>query len=515
MRPQGIPVPEGCVATEFRSIEDAVRGIEKSTYEIQTESRLVYSGLKQEQNIAEVLEKYAWLYNPETVRRVEETYRAETDPENKERLRRVYYYLLDGCVGQQTAPQEDDLVSFEAGATVEIDGERIPYHNVLVLIAGEPDFERRTRLREASLGIVEVTNPKRLEILRASLATLADEFGHANYTAYNAEKQRIDYSLLRSRLENFLSETEETYAALMGRWVEETTGRRLGEIGSHHFSYISRVPQYDEYFRKDGLLGAYERTLSGLSLDPASQKNIHIDKEERATKNPRARCYAPDPPEEVHLLIKPVGGLEDYMAFFHEAGHAQHFGNEDPALDYVERAVSTSNALTEVYSFLLEHLTQNRAWLTGIVGLPEETARGVAYHAELAELFLVRRYAAKLAYELDFYEDPLEDNRNRQLYATTLSGATRFAYASQNYLNDMDPGYYSADYLRAWITEAVLRRYLADTYGQSWFTSPEAGELLRGLWATGESKENEDVARTLGCKPFDTSCLVDQFLGLA
>ena len=115
------------MATEFRSVEGAVRGIEKSAYEIQTESRLVYSGLKREQNIAEVLEKYAWLYNPETVRRVEETYRAETDPENKERLRRVYYYLLEGYIGQRTAPQEDELVSFEANATVEVDGERIPY----------------------------------------------------------------------------------------------------------------------------------------------------------------------------------------------------------------------------------------------------------------------------------------------------------------------------------------------------------------------------------------------------
>ena len=118
MRPQGIPAPEGCVATEFRSIEDAVRGIEKSAYEIQTESRLFYSGLKREQNIAAVLEKYAWLYNPETVRRVEETYRAETNPENKERLRRIYYYLLEGYLGHQTALQEDELVSFEAGATV-------------------------------------------------------------------------------------------------------------------------------------------------------------------------------------------------------------------------------------------------------------------------------------------------------------------------------------------------------------------------------------------------------------
>ena len=514
MQPHSISALEGRVATESRSIEDVIKGIKEGTYEIQTESRLAYSGLKQQQNIAGVLETYAWLYSLETVRRTGEAYRAETDPENRERLRRVYHHLLEGYTGRQTAPLDDELVSFEAAVTVEVDGESIPYHNVPVLIASEHDIERRNRLQEAALRVVEESNPKRLEILRTSLATLEDEFGFDSYTAYNAEKKRINYSLLRSRMEDFLSETEETYAVLMGRWVEETTGRRLGELGSHHFSYISRVPQYDEHFRKDRLLEAYGRTLSGMGLDPASQKNIHIDTEERPTKNPRARCYAPDPPEEVHLLIKPVGGLEDYMAFFHEAGHAQHFGNEDPALDYVERAVSTSNALTEIYSFLLEHLTQNRAWLTGVAGLPEETAREVAYHAELTELYFVRRYAAKLAYELDFFEDPLEEDRNRKLYASTLSAATRFVYAPENYLNDMDPGYYSADYLRAWITEAMLRRHLEDTCGEDWFARPEAGELLRGLWATGESKENEQVARMIGYEPFDTTYLAEQFLGL-
>src|SRR5215211_2131471 len=237
MRPQGTSSPEGCVATEYRSIEEAVRGIRASTYEIQTESRLAYSGLKREQNITEILQKYAWLYNLETVRRVKETYRAETDPENKERLRRVYYYLLEGHIGQQTAPLEDALVSFEAGATVEVGGESIPYHDVPVLIASEHDFERRNRLREASLGVVEEGNGGRLEILRTVLATLADGFGHNSYTAYNAEKKRIDYTLLRSRMESLLSETQETYEALMNLWVEETTGRRLGEIDSHHFSY--------------------------------------------------------------------------------------------------------------------------------------------------------------------------------------------------------------------------------------------------------------------------------------
>jgi hypothetical protein len=502
------------VAAKFRSVENAIRGIKESTYEIQTESRLAYSGIKREQNITAVLEKYAWLYNLDTVRRIEEAYREESDPENKERVRRVYYHLLGGYIEQQIAPLEDALVSFEANATVQVDDESIPYHNVPVLIAGEHDFGRRDRLREASLSVVEETNPQRLEILRTTLTTLAGEFRQDSYTAYNAQKKRIDYGLLRQRMQDFLSETEETYTALMGRWTEEMTGRRPGEIGSHHFSYISRVPQYDEYFREDRLLEAYQQTLSGLGIDPASQENIHIDAEERATKNPRARCYAPDPPYEVHLLIKPVGGLEDYMAFFHEAGHAQHFGNEDPTLDYVARAVSTSYALTEVYSFLLEHLTQNRVWLTRVAGLPEQTARDAAYHAGLAELYLIRRYAAKLAYELDLFENPLEERRNRGLYATKLAAATHFVYAPQNYLNDMDPGYYSADYLRAWITEAMLRRHLEDTYGEDWFARPEAGAFLRDLWATGEKEENEDVARMIGCHPFDTSYLVEQFLGL-
>jgi hypothetical protein len=502
------------MAIERHPIEDIIKGIKESTYEIQTESRLAYSGLKEEQDITRVLEKYAWLYNLNTVQDAREAHRTESDPENKERLRRVYYYLLEGYLERQTAPLEDQLVSFEIGATVEVDGEKIPYHNVPALIAGEPDFDRRNRLRKASLAVVEESNPKRLAITRTWLATLANEFGYENYTTYNSEKKRIDYGLLRSRMEDLLSETEETYAALMNQWTKKTTGRRLGEIGNHHFSHISRMPQYDRYFGKDKLLEVYKRTLLGMRIDPGTQKNIHIDTAERPTKNPRARCYAPDPPEEVHLLIKPIGGLDDYSAFFHEAGHAQHFGNEDSELDYVDKAISTSYALTEIYSFLMQYLTQNRAWLREVVGVPEETAREVVHYTRLAGLFLVRRYAAKLRYELDFFEDPLNEGRNQELYATTLSAATRFLYPPENYLNDMDPGYYSADYLRAWITESMLRHYLESTYGKRWFAHHEAGTFLRGLWATGESRENEDITRMVSCEPFDIAYLVEQFLGL-
>ena len=500
------------MGTGARPIEEIVEGIRSSTYELETERRLVGVGLKNDQNIAGILEKYAWLYEPETVQRMGEACLQEADSKEKERLRRVYHHLLEGCLVRQTAEKEDEVVSIEMGATVEVDGRSIPYHDVPVLITEEPDFERRDRLQDAVLSVVKQTNPERLDVVRTRLAALAEMFGYESYTAYNGEKKRLDYALLRSCMEYFLTRTAETYEVLMGEWVEEAIGRKWGEIGDHHLSHLNRMPHYDHYFRKDRLLGVYERTLAGLGLELGSQNNIHLDTADRPTKNPRAHCYLPDPPREVHLVIKPVGGFEDYAAFLHEAGHAQHFANVDPELDYVYRALPTSYAHTEVYAFLVEYLTMNRLWLVEVVGLPEEIALGVVRRKKLVEFFYTRRYAAKLGYELDFYEDPLDEARNRNLYADALSKATRFLVPAQNYLNDVDPGYYSADYLRAWITEAMLRNHLESTYGEGWFAHPEAGAFLRELWAAGESRENEDVARLLGYEPFDTTYLAEQFL---
>jgi hypothetical protein len=77
-------------------VESTIRGIRDSTYEFATEDRLAGAGLKAEQNLSGVLEKYAWLYEPGTVHRMQEAYHSQEHNYTKERLRRAYYYLLDG-----------------------------------------------------------------------------------------------------------------------------------------------------------------------------------------------------------------------------------------------------------------------------------------------------------------------------------------------------------------------------------------------------------------------------------
>src|ERR1700760_1375230 len=71
-------------------------------------------------------------------------------------------------------------------------------------------------------------------------------------------------------------------------------------------------------------------TLSELGFDLAAATNIKLDLDDRPQKSPRACVIASDPPNVVHLITRAQGGLHDYQAFLHEAGHALHYGGGGP-----------------------------------------------------------------------------------------------------------------------------------------------------------------------------------------
>ena len=92
-------------------------------------------------------------------------------------------------------------------------------------------------------------------------------------------------------------------------------------------------------------------------------------------------------------------------------------------------------------------------------------------------------------------------------YSERLTEATGIRYPRENYLSDMDSGFYSADYLRAWIRSAQLRRFLVGEVGEDWWRRPETGERLRELWREGTRPTSEEIASRLGYTPFDTGPL--------
>jgi len=212
----------------------------------------------------------------------------------------------------------------------------------------------------------------------------------------------------------------------------------------------------------------------------------------------------------VHLITRAQGGLSDYQAFMHEAGHALHYAGVDPRLPYTFRSISRDHALTEIYSYIFEAVTREPGWHALHFGLSDGQAEESAQATVFLEALLYRRYTAKLRYELGFWSAFDEERgRSERDYSTLLTEATGIRYDPRNYLSDMDSGFYSADYLRAWIRSAQLRMVLLREVGDDWWRNERTGEILRELFLEGTRPTSEEIAARIGYDPLDTGPLVE------
>jgi hypothetical protein len=296
---------------------------------------------------------------------------------------------------------------------------------------------------------------------------------------------------------------------LCDKWFERLLGPERAETPTAaHVSYIRRLSPLEPIYTKERALEVCLATLDMLGFDIANEKNIRLDLDDRPQKNPRACVIASDPPKIVHLITRAQGGLHDYQAFLHEAGHALHYAGVDPALPYTFRRLARDHALTEIYSYILEAISREPGWHAEHFGLSDAEAAENAEATSFVEGLLYRRYTAKLRFELDFWNRYGESGPTADGYAETLTAATGIAYRRDAFLSDMDSGFYSADYLRAWIRSAQLRTYLEREVGEDWWRRAETGERLRELFREGTRPTSEEIAARLGFEPLDTRPLL-------
>ena len=77
----------------------------------------------------------------------------------------------------------------------------------------------------------------------------------------------------------------------------------------------------------------------------------------------------------------------------------------------------------------------------------------------------------------------------------------------------MDPGFYCANYLRAWALEAKLRREMTERFGETWFEQSEAGVFLKGLWSQGQRLDADELAAEVTGSGLDFGVMADEALG--
>src|SRR5881227_2347901 len=327
--------------------------------------------------------------------------------------------------------------------------------------------------------------------------------------ARNEEEKGVSLRELEAALAQASERSTAAYVLLRDRWFERLLGPEREHVpSSYHVAYLRRLSPLASTYTKDRAVEVCIDTVKWLGFDLENDPNIRLDLDDRPQKSPRACVIPSDPPTVVHLITRAQGGLHDYQAFLHEAGHALHYAGCDPALPYTFRNISRDHALTEIYSYIVEAISRQPGWHARHFGLSDEEAAENAEATVFMEALLFRRYVAKLQFELDFWGRLAEDGGTDAGYAERLTAATGVAYRREGYLADMDAGFYSADYLRAWIRAAQLRTYLEREVGDEWWASPETGDRLRELFREGTKPSSEEIAGRIGFEPLDTAPLL-------
>src|SRR5581483_2507818 len=491
--------------TAVRDAAEFESRLQQYTFERAEEGRAVRVGEKEVSEQAAIVARYRDLFTRAQIEALREAEEA-ADGAERERLYRLRLTCEGGVIVSELAEQSDALENAILAARVTFRGEELPLRSAQARLAVLDSYRDRDELGELERVASAQFNEARRALIDAREQLEADVSGEPDAVKRNEDEKGISLRELERVLVAASDATTERFVRLRDTWFEKVLGPDRDEQPSNaHVHYLRRLSPLESTYTKDGAVDICLRTTLALGFDMTAIPNIRLDVEDRPQKSPRACVIPSNPPEVVHLITRAQGGLSDYQAFLHEAGHALHYAGVDPRLPYTFRSISRDHALTEIYSYIFEAITREPGWHALYFGLSDAQAEENAQATTFLEALLFRRYTAKLRYELGFW-DAFADERGRSPrdYSERLTEATGIRYDPRNYIADMDAGFYSADYLRAWIRSAQLRTHLLREVGDDWWRSPQTGEILRELFLEGTRPTSEEVAGRLGFDPLDT-----------
>jgi hypothetical protein len=485
-------------------------------FERSEEAKAVRVGEKETSEQAAIVARYAELFTREQLGVLDDALAAAPAGDEHERLFRLRMTCEAGVVTAQLAALQDELQNAELATRVEVGGEEMSLRAASARMSTVAEYAEREELGPAVWDASATLNDRRLELVRATERLKAELSGEHDPVARNEAQKGISLRPLAEALTGVSDDAAAAYDGMRMRWLERLLGRERAERpSSYHAAFLFRLTPLADVYTKERATAICEATLRELGCELDENDNIRADLEDRPQKTPRPSVIASDPPTVVHLITRPLGGLQDYQDFLHEAGHALHYAGCDPALPYTFRALSRDYALTEIYSYIVQSIAREPGWHETYFGLAPAQANENAEAATFLDCFMFRRYLAKLRFELDFWSRFPEDGGTPGGYAERLTEATGLGYRSDRYLADMDSGFYSADYLRAWIRSAQLRAYLRESLGEDWWRRRETGDFLRELWREGLRPSSEEMAGRIGFEPLDVGPLLAEQIGAA
>jgi hypothetical protein len=451
-----------------------------------------YAGLKERLELEPIYERHADVGSLEWAKRIGAAANGDR------RTRELWRFASERYLAQLTRAHDEQIAAAETELTAEVDGERMPFRMLHPAIANEPDRERRRRLAEARNELTEEhLNPTALEAARIAHGAVAALGAPTYVELYRRFGFRLDE--LAAQCEAVLDETGGLYERAFDRVLRKRVGVGLDDAERWDVARCLRATEWDPAFPASGMVPALEGTLRDLGIDLRAQSNVELDLEQRPTKTPRAFCAPIEVPDRVVLVVLPIGGADDWVVLFHEAGHTEHFAHASPELAVEDRRLG-DHAVTEGWAALFEGLVGDAGWLSRRLDVP----RPHDFAAESAALDLLRlRFGcARLLYELEFHATREPGPELATTFVERHRDALRISPSPADYLS-VDPGFYMTAYLRSWAFAAQLRLFLREEFGTAWFARREAGSLLHDLWSEGQRLSADELLKDVAGMTLD------------
>ncbi|HEX3034299.1 MAG TPA: hypothetical protein VHT73_04080 [Thermodesulfobacteriota bacterium] len=460
------------------------------------------AGLKKVSNLSDIYKSHSSLVDPALFSSVKDI--SPKDKEEERGLKLILNFLARSVIGSKTARVRDEMLATELREEILIDGKAIPYRATIAEIKKEPRRTRREELDRKRREKVLKLNPLILKIMDIMHSTSA-ELGFPSFMSLCDEAEMLNLRKLEEKAKLFLSDTEYVYRDLLKWFLLKRMELQLKDAKSYDLYYLFNSFELKANFPQRDLKALAKTFLDEMGIEIG--ENIKTDLEQRRGKISRSFSMPIQVPENIVLVIYPVGGIEDYESFSHEIGISLSYGHAEREDEFEFRRLRESASL-ETFGILFRSLLIQPKWQRKYLKL--DTSTDFLKFLYLKQLMAIRYYSGKLIYEPALHSD--EDFKSKSdFYKQTLEKATLCEHDEADYLNDVDQFFHSASYLKAFIIEAELKTYLRENFDEEWWREKGAGDFISRLWKEGGRTTSEEIAKKAGFEELDSKPLFQFF----
>jgi hypothetical protein len=466
---------------------------------------LYRSGQKDRLEIAALFSDYSDVFRRENIREIESALEKESFESRRKSLQKILLFLMDQYFDLRTAPLEEEIANLQADQTLLWEGRKIPVSRAGACLRAEPDAQKRRMLHERHLKSyeeIEQLMQRHFDRMQVS----ATELGFKNCVEARERITGVQFEKLLNTFEEVLNRLGDKYLERLRVSFEMTLGIAFPATGSWDVARWEEKNEPPGVFSEENLAGVVASAISELGIRPEGSGAVSLDLEARARKQPGACCIPLRIPQEIGVVTTPGNGSRHYAALLHECGHAYSLAWTSPSLPMEHRLLG-DRALSECYAFLLENFIQEPEWLARMLRFTKsgDFLRFRALH----RIFLLRRCIGKLRFAVSFFRKGSFDDAP-QIYSETMTTYTGLQYLPESWPADFEDPFVSADYLRGWALEAMLREYLRTKYGNSWASNRSASRFLKEIWETGFLYRADELCREIGIGDLEPQVLADR-----